>query len=131
MVRKGPAGSGETRLETWVSIVLITGVVASLALEAAGLILFYRTHHSFAISHGGAVFIRGRDFFSFFDRALREASRGVTGLHLMVLGIAVLILTPYVRAVMSVLYFASRKNVRYCLITLFVLAVLTMSLMLH
>ncbi len=97
----------------------------------AGLILFYRTHHSFAISHSGAVFIRGRDFFSFFGRTLLEASNGTTGLRLMVLGIAALILTPYIRAITSVVYFASRKNLKYCLITLFVLAVLTMSLMMH
>ncbi len=131
MVRREAGGSGETRLETWVSYVLIIGVVVSLALEVAGLILFYRTHRSFAISHGGAVFIRGRDFFSFFGRTLLETSNDITGLRLMVLGIAVLILTPYVRAVMSVIYFASRRNVKYCLITLFVLAVLTMSLMMH
>lgn len=128
MVRKESMGSGETRLETWISLVLITGVVVSLALEAAGLILFYRTHHSLAISHYGAVFTRGRDFFSFFGRMLLETSKGATGLRLMLLGIAVLILTPYLRAVMSVIYFASRRNVKYFLITLFVLTVLTMSL---
>jgi uncharacterized membrane protein len=49
----------------------------------------------------------------------------------MVLGIAALILTPYIRAITSVIYFASRKNLKYCLITFFVLAVLTMSLMMH
>jgi uncharacterized membrane protein len=131
MVRREAGGSGETRLETWVSYVLITGVAVSFALEVAGLILYYRTHHSFAISHGGAVFIRGRNFFSFFGRTLCEAFHGITGLHLMVLGIAALILTPYIRAITSVIYFASRRNVKYCLITLFVLAVLTMSLMMH
>ena len=131
MVRGGAGGSGETRLETWVSYVLIIGVAISFVLEAAGLILYYRTHHSFAISYGSAVIIRGRDFFSFFGRTLLEASHGITGLRLMVLGIAALILTPYIRAITSVIYFASRKNLKYCLITFFVLAVLTMSLMMH
>jgi uncharacterized membrane protein len=131
MVRREVGGSGETKLETWVSYVLITGVVVSLALEVAGMILFYRTDHSFAIAQGGADFIHGGDFFSFFGHALLDASNGNTGLRLMVLGIAVLILTPYVRAVTSVVYFTSTKNVKYCLITLFVLAVLTMSLIVH
>ena len=131
MVKRRVLGSGETKLETWVSYILITGVVVSIALEAAGLILFYRAHHSLAISHYGGAFIRGRDFFSFFSRVLLETTKGATGLRLMVLGICVLILTPYIRAIMSVIYFASRKNITYALITLFVLAVLTMSLMIH
>ena len=131
MVSKRIVGSGETKLETWISYVLITGVVVSVALEAAGLILFYRAHHSLAISQYGGAFIRGRDFFSFFGRVLLRTIKGAVGMHLMVLGICVLILTPYVRAVMSVIYFVSRRNVKYALITLFVLAVLTMSLMFH
>jgi uncharacterized membrane protein len=48
----------------------------------------------------------------------------------MALGMAILILTPYVRAVLSVVYFASRKNLTYLIVTLFVLIVLTVS-MLH
>jgi uncharacterized membrane protein len=131
MVKREGLGSGETRLETWVSYVLIIGVAVSFALEVAGLFLFYRTRHSLAISHDGTAFISGGDFFSFFGRVLVEASNGATGLHLMVVGIGVLILTPYIRAIMSVIYFASRKNLKYFLITLFVLAVLTMSLMMH
>jgi len=131
MVSRGTVGSGENRLETWISYVLITGVVVSVALEAAGLILFYRAHHSLVISQSGGAFIRGRDFFSFFGRLLLRTAEGSGGLRLMVLGICVLILTPYIRAIMSVIYFFSRKNVKYALITLFVLAVLTISLMIH
>jgi len=131
MVSTGTVGSGETKLETWIGYLLITGVLVSVALEAAGLILFYRAHHSLAISQSGGAFIRGRNFISFFGLMLLRTTRGAVGLRLMVLGICVLILTPYVRAVMSVIYFVSRKNVKYALITLFVLAVLTMSLMFH
>ena len=45
------------------------------------------------------------------------------------LGIVVLMLTPYVRVVASVLYFGLAKNPKYLLITLFVLLVLTASLL--
>jgi uncharacterized membrane protein len=45
--------------------------------------------------------------------------------------IAVLILTPYARVVMSVLYFIGRRDIKYTLITLFVLILLTLSLLLH
>jgi uncharacterized membrane protein len=43
-------------------------------------------------------------------------------------GVVILILTPYVRVLMSVLYFAWEKNTKYILITLFVLLLLTISL---
>jgi uncharacterized membrane protein len=132
MVRKNAEGSGETALETWISYVLIAGVTISLILETAGIILFYRAAHSAAVSEQPAMFVHGRDFFTFFGSLLTDgSSHGTPGLHLMVLGIAILILTPYVRAVMSVVYFAAEKNLTYFFITLFVLIVLTVSLLVH
>ena len=131
MVRKEIEGSGETKLETGVSYVLIAGVVISLILEGLGMMLFYQAFHSFAISQGSAMFVRGRDFFTFLGGLLFETSGQVTAVRLMMLGIAVLILTPYVRAVMSVIYFAVTKNVKYVMITIFVLVILTISLMAH
>jgi uncharacterized membrane protein len=50
---------------------------------------------------------------------------------LMTLGIVLLILTPYIRAVLSVIYFGSRGNLKYLVITSFVLAILTVSLLIH
>jgi uncharacterized membrane protein len=131
VVKKEIEGSGETRLEDGVSYVLIAGVVVSLILEVAGMILFFQAFHSFTISEGSTVFVRGRDFFAFLGRLLFETSRQMIALRLMMLGIAVLILTPYVRAVMSVIYFVATKNVKYTIITLFVLVILTISLMAH
>jgi uncharacterized membrane protein len=49
----------------------------------------------------------------------------------MTLGITTLILSPYARVVVSVLYFAWQRNIKYTLITIFVLTVLTISLALH
>jgi uncharacterized membrane protein len=46
----------------------------------------------------------------------------------MTLGIAILMLTPYVRVILSVIHFSREKNVKYVLITFFVLALLTISL---
>jgi uncharacterized membrane protein len=131
MVNKEIEGSGETRLETWVSYILITGVLMSLFLEVAGMVLLYRTSHSTAISHDKSKFIQGKNFFTFLYRIPFETTPGITALRLMILGVAVLILTPYVRAIMSVLYFASMKNIKYLVITLFVLAILSVSLAMH
>ncbi len=131
MVKKEIAGSGETRLETWVSYVLISGVLASLLVEAAGIILFYLISHSADISENKSVFVQGRNFFTFLGTLFHQALTGVTPTRLMALGIALLILTPYVRAVMSVIYFCSTRNIKYLVITAFVLAVLTASLIIH
>ncbi len=49
----------------------------------------------------------------------------------MTLGIAILILTPYARVIMSILYFIGRKDMKYTLITLFVFILLTISLLFH
>jgi uncharacterized membrane protein len=131
MVNREREGSGETWLETWISYILISGVLVSLVLEVAGITIFYRASHSMAISQDSSMFVRGQNFFAFLGRLFHETLSGVTALRLMTLGVAILILTPYVRAALSVIYFASTKNIKYLLITLFVLTVLTVSLMMH
>ena len=124
----------DSKLEGVISYVLIIGVVTSLILEIAGLILFYRSYRSLAISHERWVFLQGENFFRFlahlFSRS--HAGRSARGsINLITLGIAVLILTPYVRALLSVVYFAARGNRKYFAITLFVVALLTVSLLMH
>ncbi len=131
MVKRTIGGSGETRLETWISVVLIVGVAAALVLEAWGILLLYRASRSLAISEEKAMFLTGRDFFTLLGRLVSETATGVTASRILALGILILILTPYTRTVMSVVYFAARKNIAYFFITLFVLAVLTFSLMMH
>ena len=131
MVEKGTEGRGGTKLETGISYILIVGVVVSLVLEGLGLILYFETTHSVAIDQGSAMFIRGSNFFAFLLDLLFETSRRITALRLMILGIGILILTPYVRAVMSVAYFTATRNIKYIVITLFVLVILTVSLMAH
>jgi uncharacterized membrane protein len=131
MVKSAGEGSGETRLETWVSYILITGVLISLILEVTGIVLFYRVSHSAAISQDRSMFIEGKNFFAFLCGILFETFSGITAVRLMILGVAALILTPYVRAVMSVVYFASAKNIKYLVITLFVLVILSVSLAMH
>lgn len=130
MVKQQGGGSGETRLETWISIVLIVGVAAALVLEAWGIALLYRSSHSLAISHDKAMFISG-DFFILLGRLVSGKTAGVGAVRILALGAVILILTPYTRTVLSVVYFAARKNLTYFVITVFVLAVLTISLIMH
>jgi uncharacterized membrane protein len=124
-------GSGESRLETGISYLLMAGVIISLVLEVVGVALLYHANHSLAISQNETAFIQGNDFFTFIFQQFRgEHSQGI-GLRLMTIGIIILILTPFIRLVTSVVYFGWEKNMKYVVITLFVLVVITLSLALH
>ena len=121
----------ESRLETAISYLLISGVIVSLLLEVAGVILYLRGHGNLVISHDQGVFIQGgMDFFSFICRFWGNYA-GNTAILLMIAGIVVLILTPFVRIIVSAVYFGWEKNWKYVFITLFVLLVITLSLTLH
>ena len=124
-------GSGESKLETAISYLLSIGVIASLLLEIIGIIVFYHSSGHLAISQDPSLFIQGHDFFSFIYHQFRGNHTSNWALWLMTTGIVVLMLTPYLRVVVSVFYFARGKNARYVVITLFVLIVLTLSLALH
>jgi uncharacterized membrane protein len=121
---------GKWRLENAISYILIIGVVSSLLLELMGVVLFVHSSGHLAISQDQSVFIRGRNFFSFILDQF-HANQVSSAVLCMVAGVVVLMLTPYVRVIMSALYFAREKNAKYVLITLFVLVVLTLSLVLH
>jgi uncharacterized membrane protein len=125
-------GSGESRLETIISYLLIIGVVLSIVLEIAGIAIFYSSRSNLGIIlDDRAMFIQGRDFFAFlYQIFVRKPTQG-TGIFLMTLGVATLILTPFVRVIASALYFAWKKDSKYVLITAFVLVAITISLALH
>ena len=124
-------GSGETKLETIVSYLLIAGVIVSVILEAIGIILYYGTYGNVQVSQNQAVFISGKNFFAFIIYQTQHLLGSQNALLFMTLGLIILILTPYIRAITSVIYFAWEKHYKYVLITLFVLIALTISLALH
>jgi uncharacterized membrane protein len=123
-----PSESNLLKLEKAISYLLMSGVVVSLILEVLGIALFYHTSGRLTFSETKAVFIHGTNYFTFFLDLFRTGHAGGKGIYLMTLGIAILVLTPYLRVVMSVVYFAWDKNIKYVLITLFVLILLTLSL---
>jgi len=124
-------GSGETKLETIVSYLLIAGVIISVIMEAIGIILYYGTYGNVQVSQNQAVFISGKNFFAFIIYQTQHLLGSQNALLFMTLGLIILILTPYIRAITSVIYFAWERHYKYVLITLFVLIVLTISLVLH
>lgn len=121
----------KSKLEPAISYLLIGGVAFSLLCEAIGIVLLHHSSGRFGISESREMFIRGQNFFSFLYGLFHGEYRQNSGVLLMTLGIAILILTPYARVVMSVFYFAWKKNIKYVVITLFVLILLTISLAIH
>ena len=124
-------GSGESKLETIISYILIIGVVVSVVFEVIGLALFYGAYGNLQISQDKSVFISGQNFFAFIIDQILHLFSSQNALLFITLGLIILILTPYIRAITSALYFAWEKHYKYVLITLFVLIVLTASLALH
>lgn len=124
-------GSGEYGLETAISYLLIAGVVGSMLLLTAGLIMFFAIYGRLDVSlSDSSMYITGRNFFSFLVGLAAGKWENAATL-LITLGIVVLMMTVYIRVIMSVLYFAGRKDFKYILITAFVLVALTLSLALH
>ncbi len=116
---------GEFDFERAISYVLITGVVFSLTLEVIGIATFYGSYGHLHVSESASYFLHGRDFLSFLLDLFRGGYSREYPILLMALGIAVLVLTPYVRVVLSVVHFMRVGNGKYVAITLFVLVLLT------
>jgi uncharacterized membrane protein len=127
----GDLGCGETKLEVIVGYLLIIGVVSSVVLEVIGIALFYGTYGNTQVSQNQAFFISGENFFAFIIEQTQHLLGSQNALLFMTLGLIILLLTPYIRAITSVVYFGWERNRKYVAITLFVLIVLTVSLALH
>jgi uncharacterized membrane protein len=120
--------NAESKFERIIGYILIFGVAISLFLEVIGIILYYRSYGEFKILEDKAVFIHGKNFFHFLVELIQGEQIHQKAIWLMTLGIAILMLTPYVRVILSVIHFARERNIKYVLITLFVLVLLTISL---
>ena len=118
------------QLENTISLVLISGVILSFVLEISGITLYYIHKGNLEISSAG-VFIQGSNFFSFLFDELTLRHTGDISIVLMSLGLAVLMLTPFVRVLLSIFFFNLQRDYKYLAITLFVLLLLTISLILH
>jgi uncharacterized membrane protein len=124
-------GSGENKLETTISYLLIVGVAISVLLESIGMALYLGSVGNLQVSRSPTVFVTGENFFVFVLSKIEGLFVSENSVLFMTLGIIALILTPYIRAIASFGYFVWEKNRKYALITLFVLLVLTVSLAVH
>jgi uncharacterized membrane protein len=125
----GRAKAQQTAMETLIGYVLLAGVVLSVVLILAGLIW-----HWIRAGHLGIEYtIPKMNLFEFVSAELRDLVGGQLRPRFLVsLGITALLLTPYVRVLASLLFFAFvEHNWKYSVFTGFVFAMLTYSLFLR
>jgi uncharacterized membrane protein len=119
----------QAAMDALVGYVLLGGVMLSVVLIVAGLVW-----HWIKAGHFGVEYtIAKMNLFEFVTQEIHELVAGQFRPRLLVsLGIAALMLTPYLRVLASFLFFALvERNWKYSAFTGFVLAVLTYSLFLR
>ncbi len=119
----------QAKMDTLVGAVLLDGVIVSVVLIVAGVIWHWIKWGELDITYT----IPPTDLFGLVTTELRELAAGQLRPRLLVsLGIVALLLTPYLRVLVSLLFFTlAAHNWKYSLFTGFVLVVLTYSLFLR
>ena len=115
-------------LHSGIGWILRVGVALSLVLESAGLLLSFAQTGDSSLSLSQEWLAGGGNFFGFTSSTLAAASQGVGPVTITALGVIVLLLTPYVRVLAAIAYYAIQKDWKYAAITLFVFAVITLGL---
>ena len=124
--------SAEKNLDVVISYILITGVIASVLLEAAGILGLYFSNGNVDIVYAPEFSLQGSNFFVYAAQVVQGILLGKwTPITVLTFGLLLLMITPYVRVVASAAYFAVEKNSKYFFITLIVLLILTGSLLAH
>ena len=109
--------------------ILLTGVITSIGLLLAGTAWQYVAKGTLEVEFK----IEGADLYEFVITTMRGLVAGqLRPQTLIALGACVLLLTPYVRVLASMLSFLlAERNWKYSVFTLFVLSVLTYTLFLR
>lgn len=126
---QGPSRLRSFDMDMLVGYILLIGVMLSTALLAIGL-----TWHWVMTGHLELEYsLAGMTFIQFFLTSIMNViSVSLRPRFLVSLGLAILMITPYVRVLVSILYFAFvERNWKYAFFTVFVFSVLTYSLFLR
>jgi uncharacterized membrane protein len=124
--------ASEEKLELAISYILIIGVITSVAIETIGILNYYYVNRDLSITFQPQYSLVGVDFFSYSAGTLQSMIHGNwTPFQILALGIVLLMITPYLRVLASVVYFGLARNLKYLCITAFVLIILTASLLAH
>ncbi|MBU0496196.1 MAG: DUF1634 domain-containing protein [Chloroflexi bacterium] len=124
-----PTRTTRRDIETPVGYILLGGVVTSVALVVVGLAWHWATVGELQFEYP----LAGMNLFEFVLADVQQLLAGTVRPRVLInMGLAVLMLTPYVRVLISMLYFAlAERNRKYALFTGLVFAVLTYSLFLR
>lgn len=116
-------------MEILIGYILQVGVISSAVFLLAGILWRWAATGSPQLHYT----LSGTNLFQFWITDIRQATSGEFRPRLLInLGIAILLITPYLRVAASAVYFAFvEKNLKYTLFTGFVMAVLTYSLFLR
>ena len=114
-------------MEAAIGSILLAGVLLSMSLVSAGLLWHWWRTGTFRLDYT----LPATNVAAFVLSDVQQLAPGAARPRLLVnLGIAVLMLTPYLRVVVSVIYFATaERDWKYVVFTTFVLATLTYSLL--
>jgi uncharacterized membrane protein len=116
-------------IESWISILLRTGVLLSLLLLGVGTTLSFWHHPAYFWDQTQLKDLIGNS--AAFPHSARDVARSVEavrGRGLVTLGLGVLILTPILRVAASTLVFWRQKDRVFTTITAVVLGLLLLSL---
>jgi uncharacterized membrane protein len=113
-------------IETIVSVLLRTGVVAAGAIVLAGGVLFLVRHGNEPALHSN---FHGQPAMDCHVRGIFAGVRELRARSVIQLGVLVLIATPIARVAFSLVGFALERDRTYVVVTLIVLCVLMYSLM--
>jgi len=129
MIGNSKPSQAEFNMEIFVGYVLLCGTLLSAALLIAGLLWRWRVAELPELHYA----IAGTNLFQFLISNLHQIRQATFHPQFLVnLGIAVLLMTPYLRVLTSMIYFAFvERNAKYTVFTGFVFAVLTYSLFLR
>jgi uncharacterized membrane protein len=113
-------------VETLVASVLIGGLLASVTLIAIGVVWLRARTGTFQLDY----LLPATNVGAFILGDIRQAASPAVGPRRLInLGIGVLMLTPYLRVLTSLLYFLVAHNRKYSLFTAIVLLALTYSML--
>jgi uncharacterized membrane protein len=123
------AQAQEAAMDALIGYVLFGGVALSAVLVTAGLVWHWARTGQLGVDY----IIPKMNLFEFVVADVRQVATAALRPRLLIsLGIAALLLTPYVRVLASLLFFAFvERNWKYSAFTGFVLAVLSYSLFLR
>lgn len=121
--------AGSMKLQMGISWILRIGVFLSVVFEAAGLLLNYFETGSSALALTDSWRIAGGNFFDFAYSVGGSLLEGFRAFTLVSTGIVILMLTPYLRVLAAVVYYAVERDWKYVAITSTVFILITIALL--